>query len=89
MISTKLDWKVEFLDSGREPKCPPDPNYLQGMHVDMSGGASRACQGLIPYPAPRCGQYLISCHTCKTLVMVTVAGRPDDVRSVKLACKLG
>lgn len=89
MINSKPNWEITFLDSGREPKCPPNPRYPYGMHVDLAGrGPKRTCSGLLPYPAPRCGQYVIRCRRCNTVNLITAAGRPDDVRSVKLACKL-
>jgi hypothetical protein len=47
---------------------------------------SRARQ--LPYPAPRCGKYLINCETCGQTIMVTTAGRRDDPRTVKIACEL-
>lgn len=79
--------KVEFLDSGREPKCKPDPDYPEGKDVDASFGASETCTAAIPYPAPRCGVMVVNCEQCGLTVGLTVAGRLDDPRSVKMACK--
>lgn len=79
--------KVEFIDSGREPKSAPNPDYPNGMDVDMSQGMPDACTAEIPYPAPRCGVMVIECGKCGLRVGVTVAGRPDDPRTVKMACK--
>ena len=81
-------FKVTFVDSGREPQCPPNPEYPKGMHVDMSLGATVTCEAKIPYPAPRCGAMIIECEKCGLRVAVTVAGRVDDVHTVKIACKL-
>lgn len=78
--------RVKWHDAGREPKCPPNPRYPLGIDCDVSGGAAATCTVQIPYPAPRCGQYSIYCTTCKSFTLVTAAGRPDDPRSVKLAC---
>jgi hypothetical protein len=80
--------KVEFLDAGREPKCKPDPRYPAGIDIDVSEGASLTCSVALPYPAPRCGAMLARCGKCDASVAVTVAGRSDDPRSVKLACKM-
>lgn len=80
--------KITFLDSGREPQCPPNPSFPDGMHVDMSMGSSYICTATLPYPAPRCGVMIIGCEKCGLTIAVTVAGRPDDPRTVKLACKI-
>lgn len=80
--------KVTFIDSGREPKVKPNPAYPDGVDVDMSDGTSCCCTQGLPYPAPRCGAYLIECDLCGLRVAMTVAGRPDDPRSVKLPCKV-
>jgi hypothetical protein len=80
---------TEFLDSGREPQCPPDPNYPTGKYVDLSGGAAASCEARIPYPAPRCGVMAVTCDECGLRVALTVAGRPDDPHTVRLACRIG
>jgi len=77
---------VEFLDAGREPKCAPDPAYPDGMDIDLTQGFAKTCKFDIPWPAPRCGWMLVVCDTCKTNALLTVAGRPDDPRSVRLPC---
>ncbi len=79
--------KITFLDSGREPQCEPNPDYPLGMDVDMSEGAEVTCSTALPYPAPRCGAMVVECETCGIRVACTVAGRPDDPRSVKIACR--
>lgn len=40
----------------------------------------------LPYPARRCGQYVVKCDVCDQIIVVTTAGRPDDPRSLKMAC---
>jgi hypothetical protein len=82
------NWTVVWIDAGREPQYPPDPAYPQGIDLDLSNGAFVTCTQKLPYPARRCGQYLITCKTCGLRTMVTTAGRPDDPRSLKLRCKL-
>jgi hypothetical protein len=80
-------FKIKFIDSGREPKCAPDPAFPHGMVADLAQGASRVCETVIPYPSPRCGLVAIECEKCGLKVVVTVAGRPDDVHTVRMACK--
>ena len=76
-----------WFDRGREPKNPPDPRYPLGLDVDLSRGAHRACTVVVPYPAKRCGVWMIDCPACGLRAMVTTAGRADDPRSVTVACK--
>lgn len=78
--------KITWVDGQREPTCPPDPRCPKGIDIDMSRGAVRSCQHALPYPAKRCGHYLIVCETCKQRAIVTTAGRVDDPRSIRLAC---
>jgi hypothetical protein len=78
--------KATWIDSGREPKSPPNPKFPDGVDIDLSRG-QRSCQVPLDYPAPRCGYHLVVCRTCKLRVVVTTAGRRDDPRSVKVACK--
>lgn len=81
--------KIEWIDGGREPRSPPNLRFPKGIDVDMSNGSSMACLTTVPYPAKRCGTYVIECEACGLRVAVTTAGRPDDPRTVKLACIRG
>lgn len=79
---------VEFLDSGREPACKPDPAYPNGKRIDLAPHAlAKTCTRNLPYPAPRCGIYTIRCRVCGFSAAVTVAGRPDDPNMISLPCK--
>jgi hypothetical protein len=80
---------VEFLNSGRSPQCQPNPSYPAGIDVDMSFGAEHTCTAKLPYPAPRCGTMVVRCSACGNSVWLTVAGRQDDPRTVKLGCHGG
>jgi hypothetical protein len=79
-------FKVEWIDLEREPKNAPDPNYPNGIHIDVSQG-KKSCMTALPYPAKRCGQYYVECQKCGTNALVTTAGRVDDPKSVRLPCK--
>lgn len=81
-------FRVVWHDRGREPKNPPHPDYPDGVDVDLSGGRSINCVIELPYPAKRCGVYTVFCDKCRLMAAITTAGRSDDPRSVKLACKL-
>ena len=79
----KITW-TDFLD---EPSCPPNPSYPMGIDLDISEGATKTCKASLPYPAKRCGFYSVECETCGQRIVATTAGRPDDPRSVKMACR--
>jgi hypothetical protein len=81
-------FEIEWIDGHREPRHPPNPEYPKGIDLDLSLGAAMACTVQLPYPAKRCGMYLVTCTDCHHLTAISTAGRPDDPRSVKLACKL-
>jgi hypothetical protein len=80
---------VHWVDRGYEPKAAPNPDYPDGMDIDLTGGdrLAKACKTALPYPAKRVGYYVITCPRCHMKTIITTAGRPDDPRSVKLACK--
>lgn len=80
--------KVEWFDRGRDPVCAPNPAFPNGVDVDVSFGAPDTCSTDLPYPAKRCGTYIVVCERCGYGVGVTTAGRPDDPRSLKIACRL-
>ena len=80
---------VEWADSGREPQCAPNPDFPEGVDLDLSIEGEPACFVDLPYPAERCGFYRVICGGCGLEVIVTTAGRPDDPRSVRVACKAG
>ena len=80
-------FSVEWVDSGMEPKCPPNPDYPTGVDIDGIRPGERACKVDLPYPAKRRGVYVIKCGKCMGVIAVTTAGRPDDPRSVRVPCR--
>jgi hypothetical protein len=81
-------FKIEWVDRGVEPREKPDPNFPDGIDLNMAMGRSPSCKVTLPYPAPRCGYYYVECKTCGENVLLSTAGRRDDPRSVTLACDL-
>lgn len=77
--------KIEWMDSGKEPQCPPNPDYPSGIDIRLAEGVS-GCLVPLPYPAKRCGAYVITCSRCGAYAAVSTAGRPDDPRSVEIPC---
>lgn len=79
-------FNIEWLDAEREPQCKPNPEYPSGIDVDLTNGRP-GCIVSLPYPAKRCGAYVVECRKCGVHVGLTTAGRPDDPRSVKIRCR--
>lgn len=79
--------KAKWIDGHREPQCPPDPAFPLGRDVRLVDPGAPACGMNLPYPARRCGYYLIECEVCGLSTVVTTAGRPDDPRSFTVSCK--
>jgi hypothetical protein len=80
---------IEWNDSGREPQCPPNPEYPNGIALDVThAGGGPSCEAQLPYPAKRCGHYVVRCNLCDYSVVCTTAGRPDDPRSLRMPCRL-
>ena len=77
---------IEWHDAGREPQCPPDPRYPDGIDIDGIAPGQDACKTDLPYPAKRCGAFIVTCAVCGIRVGITTAGRPDDPRSVRVPC---
>ena len=85
-MTSPAHFTIHWQDAGREPRCAPNPAHPRGIDVDASEGAAATCFAPLPYPARRCGAFLVKCDVCGQTVMITTAGRPDDPRSIKLAC---
>jgi hypothetical protein len=81
-----MSFTVQWLDSGFEPKCAPNPNYPNGKPMDMRYGDEPWCEVNLPYPAKRIGSYLVVCNECNKRIIVTTAGRPDDPTNIKFNC---
>lgn len=78
--------RVTWHDAGKEPRCEPNPKYPEGVDLDVSDGAKRTCTVALPYPAKRIGHFKVKCRACGLRTACTTAGRPDDPRSIKVAC---
>ena len=74
---------INFMPSGRgKAKCPPNPNYPTGQELDLCGEKSGIWIDL-PYPAPECGVFILWGERIGK-VAITVAGRSDDPKRVKI-----
>lgn len=81
-----MSLSVKWIDHGREPQCKPNPAHPSGIDIDMSEGQAATCETALPYPAKRCGVFMVHCDVCGLSAVITTAGRPDDPRSVKVGC---
>ena len=81
------DWTTSWIDGGRYPREKPNPRYPTGVDLDCSDGAEETCTAKLVCPTPRCGKWVVRCRRCGTTAIATTAGRPDDPRSLTLACK--
>ena len=88
MVYSDPQFAIAWVDHDREPKNPPNPAFPHGQDLDVTGGKPFCAIVQLPYPAARCGIYVIKCRKCGVRVGVTTAGRPDDPRTVKFACRL-
>jgi hypothetical protein len=71
---------VEWIDRGREPQVAPNPDYPNGKPLrltDIVKAKVKHCKVDLPYPAKRCGVYVVKCKQCGLSVGVTTAGRPE------------
>lgn len=83
-----MSLNISWLWRSREPaKSPPNPQYPDGIDLDVSRGLHAVCSVRLPYPAKGLGVWMVTCTTCGLKIAVTATGRPDDPRSVKVACK--
>lgn len=81
-------FKIEWIDHGREPQCKPDPLYPTGKTIPAFGPLNaQKCEVDLPYPAKRCGLYIVECQLCGIRIGATTAGRPDDPCKIIIACK--
>ncbi len=80
---------VEWIDRGREPRCEPDLRYPNGKPLLLLDQTVKHCTVSLPYPAKRCGVYVVNCEKCKMTIGITTAGRPDDPNVVQLAERNG
>lgn len=80
---------VKFEPSGRgKAQCEPDPRYPNGIALPKppANVCPDTCFIELPYPAPECGIFLATCNTCRNVIAITAAGRPDDPISFYMPC---
>lgn len=78
---------VDWCDGHRESTYPADAGYPNGTAIDVALDATRACRLELPYPAARCGLWVITCRQCAFSIALSTSGRADDPRSARLPCR--
>ena len=82
------NFTIEWHDAGKEPRCPPNPDYPDGKDLDARlDDTVEHCTVDLPYPAKRIGHFVVTCLQCGMCVACTTAGRADDPRSIAMNCR--
>lgn len=86
-MTEKFD--IHYIDRGRPPKEPPNPDYPNGIDLDVSKGFLHKCYVKLPYPNPftHIGLWVIKCNECGYSAACTTAARVDDPRSITIPCQ--
>jgi hypothetical protein len=79
---------VDWVDQHRTSERPPDPTYPSGCAIDVALDAMKACRLELPWPAERCGIYVVTCRACGFSIALKTTGRADDPRTLRVPCKL-
>jgi hypothetical protein len=77
--------EISWLSRHRKAQTAADPNHPNGRDID--GGQRPACKVELQYPAECVGLYYVECLDCKSNMLITTAGRPDDPKTVMLPCR--
>lgn len=87
MADAFIEHEISFVKSGRgKARCDSNPDHPNGIAIKVD--QTPKCEVDLPYPAPECGYWQITCQLCKQTVAVTAAGRPDDPISVEIPCSV-
>jgi hypothetical protein len=81
-----LSHSIEWWDYDVDSVDPADSAHQLGRSLDYSNGQVPHCVFIVPWPAARCGHYVIKCYRCGGAYAVQTNGRLDDPVSVKVGC---
>jgi hypothetical protein len=81
------DISIRWVKRGDKARSPANPAYPAGVVVDVTNGQKPFCTMPLLYPARCVGTWFLTCNICGLTAAVTAAGRADDPREVRLACK--
>ena len=86
-LSPNLVATWEPRAGGRPPSEPANPDFPNGMDVDITNG-ERSCVAALPLVNNRLGLYIVRCELCGMSCALTVAGRADDALLARIPCKI-
>jgi hypothetical protein len=75
-----LRFKIDWVDKHREATYPADPSYPKGCAIDVALTKLNACRVELPWPAVRCGLFVVRCLACGFSIALEMAGRVDETR---------
>jgi hypothetical protein len=78
--------RKRWISRHRKPTQPSDSMYPDGIDVDASRGRA-FCSITLDHPTAECGLWIVTCDVCNQRILLTTAGRLDDPRSLKMACR--
>jgi hypothetical protein len=84
-MTDQKTYSIDWIDYGRKATVPPNPGFPKGRDVDLSRGAPASCYFELPM-VDGCGCMVVQCMECGYRIGLTMAGRADDPRSVKVPC---
>lgn len=88
-MEKEKQFEIEFEPSGRgQARNPSNPDYPEGIDLVLTKWNQNSCLINLPYPAPECGLLFVVCNLCTLHVAITVAGRADDPRTIRVPCIL-
>lgn len=79
---------IDWADGHRVSTYPADPAFPSGCSIDVALDAVRACRVELPYPASRCGMWVVTCRRCDYSIALATTGRADDPSSARLPCRV-
>lgn len=80
---------VEFKPNGRgKAQCPANENFPDGKTIVIPARGRPTCSVDLPYPAPECGAFIVTCKMCGRMIAVTAAGRADDPKKLVVPCNI-
>ena len=80
--------EVLWFDRTLARSDAPDPEYPEGVDLDLCRDIGPACWTALRYPARGPGYYHIACTRCGSATGCMTKGQTDDPRSIRLPCRV-
>lgn len=80
---------INWFDAGFSAKNNPEPAFPNGKRLNVPFSDERpSCVVALPYPARRVGWHAVECRWCGEKVLIATSGTVEDMRSIRLACRM-